>query len=175
MKCFWLTDTKMFTKVISSTQDWFVGTGKAQSLCPFSWVIFWIFLLISAVPCCNKDLAASWWRPICSLCTFCLDLMTHLQLWVFWQNKACMQFRDLWNSVGGIKDCDLNHHHTDGLRKEAADCNLLNFLRKSSIALQPHVSVSPFVSCLYYSLWKSQDVRVLRTFYTCFWVALVHK
>lgn len=83
----------------------------------------------------------------------------------------CETQKGLSHSVGGTKDCKLNPRHTDRLRKGAADCNLLNFLRKSSIASQPNVSVCPSSSCLYYSLWKKQDVGILRTFYMCSWVA----
>lgn len=79
----------------------------------------------------------------------------------FWPERIKHEIqRGLSNSVGGTKDWNLNRRHTDRLRKRTALCNLLNFLKKSSIASQPNVPVCPLGSCLYSSLWKKQDVSM---------------
>lgn len=97
------------------------------------------------------------WCALCAPSAWVWCHISHYNIFLARKSKYEIQ-RGLSNSVGGTKDWKLNCRHTDRLRKRTTLCNLLNSLRKSSIASQPNVC--PLGSCLYSSLWKKQDVSI---------------
>lgn len=156
--CFW--ETEMWAKVTDQIlcKYWAGTVLMSTSSNPMSNILIIVTHISSPPSVTTKTLPlpGEGWRVLLLLGS---DTTFPIMRILARKSKYTIQ-RGLSNSVGGTKDWNLNRCRTDRLRKGAALCNLLNFLRKSSIASQPNVSVCPLGSCLYSSLWKKQDVSI---------------